>query len=382
MREKDYISLLVAGDIILGENPEYYFRGVKDMLEQADVRVGQLEVAYSSRAPEFADLARDPENMRPLKRYFDAVTLAGNHIYDAKDVGVEDTLCWLRENNLPYVGGGMQIDEARRPLVLEKNGTRIGFLNYNCVGPKRMFATKTQPGCAGLEILAHYDMGEVANPGGMPIHISTWPKWDDYCAMRRDIEALRAQCDVLCVYFHKGIVHKPVALADYERIVSQAAIEAGADVVFSSHSHILHGVEVYKGKTIYHGLGNFVTWVPSLAPGFRAKNGKSNDIFDPEEWARKRIERFGFVPDPDYPTYPFHPEAVYAVAAKCVLRGGKLAESRLIPMIVGKDGAPYVVGREEGGETVKAYLEKITRGAGLNAQFSWDGDEMVISEHA
>ena len=36
------------------------------------------------------------------------------------------------------------------------------------------------------------------------------------------------------------------------------AIEAGADVVSSSHSHILHGIEIYKGKTIFHGLNNFI----------------------------------------------------------------------------------------------------------------------------
>jgi poly-gamma-glutamate synthesis protein (capsule biosynthesis protein) len=48
----------------------------------------------------------------------------------------------------------------------------------------------------------------------------------------------------------------------YERQVAYAAIDAGADVVFGHGSHVVKGVEVYKGKPIMYCLGNFITdWI-------------------------------------------------------------------------------------------------------------------------
>jgi poly-gamma-glutamate capsule biosynthesis protein CapA/YwtB (metallophosphatase superfamily) len=373
------LTLLAGGDIIVGNESARYLEGVKDMLASGDVVVGQLEVPYTNRAREFLDLERNPDNLLPLLDYFDVLTLGGNHIYDAKDVGVLDTLDWLDSHGMPHAGGGRNLEEAVRPAIIEKDGVRFGFLNYNCTGPKATSAGPDKPGCAFIDIIIHFDMGIVANPGGNPEHIYTWPEPKSFEAMQRDVTKLRRECDVLCVYFHKGIVHKPIKLADYEKVVAHAAIECGADVVFSSHSHVLHGVEIYKGKTIYHGLNNFIAWVPSLSPKFRAKNGVKNDLFDPEEWARNRIERFGFVPDDAYPTYPFHPDSIYTVTAKCLIRDRQIVETRLIPMIVAQSGIPCVVSRDGGGERVMEYLKKITDGAGLNARLAWDGDEIMIS---
>lgn len=371
-------SILLTGDIILGDEPERYLSGVKETLLSSDVVLAQLEVPYSDRAPELEGLSRSPAVLAPLKEYVSALTLAGNHIYDAGETGVKDTLAWLDENRIPHTGGGMDLASASKPVILEKDGVIIGLISYNCVGPAATWAGANKAGNPYVEILVKFDMGQVANPGGNPDKIYTWPEPQTFERMKKEISALREQCDLLFVYFHKGIVHKPVALADYEKIVSRAAIECGADAVYASHSHILHGVEFYKGKPVFHGLNNFVAWVPSLRPDFKRQGGKSTELFDPEDWARKRIERFGFVPDPEYPTYPFHPEAIYTVAAKCIVQDGKLAETRYVPMIVGKDGVTRTVTRENGGEEVFAYMEKITRGAGLNAKFTWDGDEVVI----
>ena len=371
-------SLVATGDIILGENPADYFTGVRDMLLDADVAAGQLEVPYSDTAPELADLNRQLENLEPLKRYFDIVSLAGNHIYDAKDVGVLDTLNWLNENKLPYVGGGKNITEARTYKIVEKDGVSFGFLSYNCTGPSIMSAAAAKPGCAAVDIVTHYELGDIANPGGPPSKIYSWPEPASLDMMIKDIQELREKCDVLCLYLHKGLVHKPVKLADYEQPLCYRAIDAGADVIFSAHPHILHGIEIYKGKTIYHSLGNFIAWVPSLNPSFRSSKGVKNDFFDPEEWAKTRIERFGFVPDPDYPTYPFHPEAVYCITAKCIIEDKGIAETRYVPMIVNKKGVPEVVPRSDGGEIVFDYVKKITKKASLNAKYSWDKDEVVI----
>jgi hypothetical protein len=195
--------------------------------------------------------------------------------------------------------------------------------------------------------------------------------------MADHIAAAKRQCDVLIAYFHKGYVHKIAELGDYERLLSHIAIDAGADMVAATHSHVLHGVEMYKGRAIYHGLNNFIMWTPQLSPNFKGAvkdTGSSHNA----EWIAKRVERFGFVPDPEYPTYPFHPDSIYCAAAKLVIRDGCAAEYRLIPMKVEKDGAPYVHGNTPEGREVLDYIERITCQAGLNARFRWDGDEVVV----
>lgn len=375
--EEDFI-VLVGGDLILGANPEYYFQSLDTVWKKADLAFAQLEVPYSDDAPELEDLDREQKNLQPLIGRFDFVTLAGNHIYDAGEKGVRDTLDWLDAHKIPHVGAGMNLEEAKTPFIVEKQGVRFGVLNYNCVGGPSQFAGSDKAGGNPLEVISHYELEQVANPGGPPEKIHTFPAWTALERMSKEIRELKAQCDIAMVYFHKGLVHKPVKLADYERIVSYAAVECGADVVFGGHSHIAHGIEIYKGKTIYHGLSNLITWVPSLGPNWKRKSGKSSSIFDPEAWAKTRMERFGFVPLMDYPTYPFHPESVYSLVAKLVVREKKITETRFVPLLVNQEGVPIVVGRNDGGREVLDYIEKITKEAGLNAQFRWDGNEILI----
>ena len=183
---------------------------------------------------------------------------------------------------------------------------------------------------------------------------------------------------MLLVYFHKGYVHRPVTVAPWERLLSHIAIDNGADAVMGSHSHIAHGVEVYKGKVIYHGLNNFVMYVPQLSPNFKGEVHGGKDSNN-AEWVKKRVERFGFIPDPDYPTYPFHPESVYCPVAKLILEDGAVASYRMVLMKVERDGVPYVHGRGETGQEIFDYMQRITEEAGLNGRLAWDCDEAVIA---
>lgn len=363
------MTLLNVGDIILGPDPESYFSEVKSTLLGADLVVGQLEVTHTDRDAKAVELDRRPENLRPLAANgFDLVTMAGNHLMDAGVEGVEDSIAWLKKHGISYVGAGMSLAEARRPAILEQDGTRIGYLNYNCVGPKSTWAAKDRPGNAYLEIITHYEL-EHETPGGPPT-IYSWATMPTLKLMEEDIRNLRSQCDVLVVAFHKGIGHTPAKVAQYEQQVSYAAIDAGADLVVAHHAHILRGVEIYKGKAIYHGLCNFVTWVPLLAP---------SEDKDPDSWAMKRIEFFGFAPDPEYPTYPFHPEAIYTIIAKTDIEDGRIVRNSFLPCLIEKSGKPVVLKRDEKGQEVFDYMEAITRKARLNTTYEWSDDEIVIN---
>jgi poly-gamma-glutamate synthesis protein (capsule biosynthesis protein) len=44
---------------------------------------------------------------------------------------------------------------------------------------------------------------------------------------------------------------------DAQVAYGRALVDAGADLVLGSHSHVVGGIELYNGKYIVYGLGNF-----------------------------------------------------------------------------------------------------------------------------
>ncbi len=365
------LKLMLVGDLILDEpEPDVFFEPARDILQEADVLVGQVEVPHTRRGSENAfDIpapSSNPDNLAALKHAgFHVATLAGNHMFDAGPAGIEDTITALRQLDIATTGAGMHLAEARTPAVVERRGIRVGTLSYNCVGPKESWADEKKAGCAYVHVITHYELDH-ATPGGPP-RIYTFAEPESTDAMLADIEKLRREVDVLLVALHKGIGHTPAVLAMYERPLAKAAIDAGADIVVGHHAHILRGIEVYKGRPIYHGLGNFVTVT-------RALNIETNTNPKRLAWAHRRRELFGFEPDPDCPTYPFHPEARNAMIALCEVNNNGVHKAGFIPCWVNSTGQPEVCGNDERGRSVVSYIDQITRKAALRAGFDWEGN--------
>jgi poly-gamma-glutamate capsule biosynthesis protein CapA/YwtB (metallophosphatase superfamily) len=365
------LKLMLVGDLILDEpDPDSFFNPARSILQQADLLVGHVEVPHTCRGREnTSDVPAPPsapENLAALKHSgFHVATLAGNHISDVGPDGIEDTVATLRQLGIVTTGAGMNLVEAREPAIVVCRGVRVGTLSYNCVGPKDSWAGEKKAGCAYVQVITHYELDH-ASPGGPP-RIYTFAEPESMDAMLADVDKLRPEVDVLIVALHKGIGHTPAALAMYERPLGKAAIDAGADIVVGHHAHILRGIEIYKGRPIYHGLGNFVTVT-------RALNIEANPSPKRLEWARRRQELFGFEPDPAYPTYPFHPEARNAMIAVCEIGGDGVRKTGFIPCWVNPKGQPEICGNDKRGREVASYIEHITRKAALPANFEWDGD--------
>jgi len=370
------LTLLMVGDLVLDEpDPDRFFDATRDVLRAADLVVGHVETPYTLRGSEQSgDVpaeAADPAKLASLARAgLHAASLAGNHVYDQGDAGVADTIAGLREHGIAAFGAGPDLDAARAPAILERGGLRIGFLSYNCVGPRLSWAGKDKGGCAWVQVISHYEP-EGANPGGPP-QAFTFPVPATLDAMQADIVALRARVDVLVVALHKGLVHTPAALAMYERPVARAAIEAGADIVVGHHPHIARGIEFYKGKPIFHGLGNFVTVT-------RALNVEGNDHPARLAWAERRRKLFGFTPDPSMPCYPFHPESRNTMIADCRIEPDGSVSAGFRPCWIGQDGAPRVLGQGEQGQAVVDYFTNICRSAGMDTVLRWDGERVVAA---
>ena len=246
---------------------------------------------------------------------------------------------------------------------------RFGILSYNCVGPRESWATATRAGCSYVHVLTHYELDH-ASPGGPP-SVYTFAETGTLDRMIADIELLRPKVDVLAVALHKGMGHTPATVAMYERQISKAAVDAGADVVVGHHAHILQGMEIYRDRPIFHGLGNF-------AIATRALNLESNPSPERLAWASRRRKLFGFEPDPEYVTFPFHPEGRNAVIAFCEADRHGVRSAGFVPCFVNKHSQPEVLGDSERGRRVADYVRDITSRAGLNAQFEWRDGRVIF----
>ncbi|MCO7220503.1 CapA family protein [Klenkia sp. PcliD-1-E] len=370
------LTVLAVGDLVLDEpDPDSFFDPSREYLHTADLAIGHVEVPHTTATvPTVVDVPAPPADPAALTAVaaagFAVATTAGNHAYDLGTDGVLDTIAHARAAGLVVTGTGATLDEARVPAVVERAGRRIAVLSYNCVGPKESWATSGKAGCAYVKVLTHYDL-EFANPGGPPT-VYTFAAPDTLRRMQDDVAAAAADADLVLVSLHKGIGHTPAVVADYERQVSHAAIDAGASAVFGHHAHIMRGIEVHRGKPVFHGLGNFVTVTRALTP-----SGKNSA--EVEAWGRRRKEMFGFAPDPAMPTYAFHPESRNTAVAVCRFADDGTVTAGFRPTWIDDDARPVPLTRGERAEQVAAYVEDISRRAGFDTTFTWSGDDVLVA---
>jgi hypothetical protein len=365
------LTMLAVGDIGIRPQPEPLFAFVESTLKSADVVVCQGEFPYSLRGSgTFADpnycLSEplDPGYLSVLPAAgFNVVHLAGNHIFDLGVPGVEDTITELQNLGIAFCGAGMNIDEARRPAVIARGGTRFGFLSYNCTGPIGSWAKPDKPGCAYVQILTAYEL-EQPCPGARPLAYSFTEPFS-LKAMIDDIKQLRPLCDILVVHFHKGVGFEPVILATYEQPLSYAAIDAGADMILGDHAHILKGIEQYKGKIIFHNLSHF---------------GFPSPIKIDRDFIRHLGGPFFFGPGGKETPMPV-PEAKFTMIARCTIDEKRISQVSYIPCLVNEHDQPVILKNDKRGQEVFEYVDNITKGAGLNAGYKWKGDEVVISSY-
>ncbi len=373
-KAEEDIVLYAVGDVGPDRaDPGSIFKHVTDVVNQGDIAFCQLEVNLSHRGVGTMgkENARDPRIAAAIKDAgFNVVSFAGNHCLDAGLNAFLDTLANLKKQELPVIGVGRNIEEARRPAIIECKDTRIAFLAYNSILKQNYWAESDRPGCAPLRAWTIYEQIELDQPG-TPCRIHTFPHRGDLKAMAEDIQKARSQADLVIVSVHCGIHMTPAVIADYQREIAHVAIDAGADLILQHHTHILKGIEVYSGKVIFYSLCNFALEIHFMtrefteSPGFQEMRNGLNPDWNP--------------PYPGYPSFPFPPDSRKTILAKCVISDKAIKSVSFQPVIINKKGEPEIItsGDERFGEVVR-YMEEITRDQGLDTRYTIDGDEVII----
>lgn len=245
------VHLMAVGDVMLArkvnrltatEGLDYPFRAVLNPLRRADITFGNLESPLSNRGfampgkgicfrarPEMAGILADTG--------FDVMSVANNHALDYDADAFLDTMQLLEENKIKPVGGGRNLTEARQPVIIEKNGVKIGVLAYTIFAdiifshqyPRRFEATDTVCGVAPLV----------------------------EAMVLEDVKALDSRVDYTIVSLHWGVEYSSVPAAQ-QRELAHKIIDQGGDIVLGHHPHIIQGFERYKNGLIAYSLGNFV----------------------------------------------------------------------------------------------------------------------------
>lgn len=243
MVQESYLKLLAVGDIgFIGQvsmninvyGPKHPFQYVESILSQGDIIFGNLEKPFSKNPnPIFNYLSKNSfANAKGVDSlvngHFNIVSLANNHILDFGIEGLAYTIDLLDEKGIKYVGAGFNLSEARRPVIIKKNGISVGFLAY--ARESDSTASKEKPGAAPI------DFEKIIS---------------------KDIVALRKDAEVIVVSLHFGQMY-----ADYpsqeDREMAKRIIECGADIILGHHPHVIQGFERHQKGIIFYSLGEFI----------------------------------------------------------------------------------------------------------------------------
>ena len=195
----------------IGEDYGYPFRNVLEYFENDDFTIINLEsvLADSGAAASKLFNFRGPVEYTQImtSSSVEAVTLANNHTMDYGKAGYESTTNAL-------TGAGIQfVEEDKTALYTTESGLVIGLY-------------------ADAFKFSEEDI-------------------------RKNVAALREQgAEIVICAFHWGTEGSYRPTADQKKF-AHAAIDAGADVVYGHHPHVLQPMEVYNDGIIFYSLGNF-----------------------------------------------------------------------------------------------------------------------------
>lgn len=173
--------------------------------------------------------AIDPKATRVLKNMgADIWNICNNHIMDAGEYGIKSTLEEAEKLGVRTIGAGMNINEARKPVIINEAGG-IGLFG---VGYQRACrkADIDKPGCYS---------------------------WSDLEAIQKTIDEIKSTCRWCVVVAHAGEEFTPLP-SPYTRERYRKYLEMGADIVIGHHPHVPMNYETVGDKIIFYSLGNFI----------------------------------------------------------------------------------------------------------------------------
>lgn len=157
---------------------------------------------------------------------FTGVTMANNHILDFGAEGLGRSVECCHKRGLDVVGVGENLRDAAKVLYLEKGSEILAIIN--CCEHEFSIASETAAGANPLNSIYQY-----------------------YA-----IQEAKTKADYIVIIVHGGHEYYQLPSPRMQETY-RFFIDEGADAVVNHHQHCYSGYEVYNGKLIFYGLGNF-----------------------------------------------------------------------------------------------------------------------------
>ena len=231
--------------------------------------------------------ATGPAVIDSLKDFgFNLFATGNNHAWDLGAEGILSTLEALDQRSLAHAGSGRNLGEASAPTFLNTAAGRIALVAFA--------SGKVRTGGAA----------QAMRPGVNEVRLDAEkrPIEEDVARVHAAIRLARLYAPYVIVYQHDHYFDEDRGLTpEWKKTFARSCIEAGGSVFVSHGVPQLHGLEVYQGRPIFYGLGNFI-FHTITAPGY----------YKPEVWQ--------------------------SVLADLVFNDGQLTALRIRPIVINENG--------------------------------------------
>ncbi|MET4121923.1 poly-gamma-glutamate capsule biosynthesis protein CapA/YwtB (metallophosphatase superfamily) [Bradyrhizobium sp. JR1.5] len=415
----DGFTLISVGDLIvsrpLTKARDSGLGAIIKILGNADAVFGNLETSiFDVRSFKGSPQAEYggayhlslPELGADLKAMgFNILGRANNHSFDWGLEGMRETNRLLDQNGITHAGAGENLAQARAARFLETRRGRVALLSFASSFTPMARAcdpageAPSRPGISTLRLTRYImvppemfeSLRRIRN--GLPSFRSPSDSSNrviiagtiyrvahavsySYEADPRDVAEILLnvrrgkQFADFCVVTNHG--HEPGNWSqeppNYEQSFARLLVDAGADAYIAHGPHQLRGIEIYNGRPIFYGLGNFIMddlRTPVGADMFAAY-GKDPRFDTDAEVTVEEMAR-GYGTDPGF----LDPLFYESLITQSRFEENQLAELRLYPIDLGHSkrfanrGVPQIA-PELQARTILERVQKLSRRFGTH----------------
>ncbi len=248
-----------------------------------DLRIINLETSVTSSQDFWPgkgiNYRMHPKNISCLSAArLDCCVLANNHVLDWGHDGLLETLEVLKQAGIATVGAGRDPAQSAAPAILQISGKgRLLVLAYGSGSsgiPGSWSAGRDRPGVNLLPDLSNQ----------MVLRI------------KKEVAALKQPGDVVLLSLHWGSNWGYAIPADQRRFAHKLIDQAGIDAIYGHSSHHAKGIEVYQGKLVLYGCGDFLNDYEGIGGYEQYRDDLTLMYFPSFDPASGRLEQLRMVP--------------------------------------------------------------------------------------
>jgi len=222
---------------------KYVWGDVLPAILSSDIKMINLETSVTTSDTKWPRKAFNyrmhPANLEALKQAkIDFCSLANNHTLDFGYQGLVDTMKHVTDAGIQWSGVGMTLQDAMKPAIIERNGFRLVCYSFSD-HPEMWASTATKPGVNYLDV-GHYK------------------KREDIEKIKAVMTSNRKENDVTSVSIHWGSNYAWIPPSSFVQFAHDLIDECGVDMIHGHSSHHIQGIEIYRGKPILYGCGDFI----------------------------------------------------------------------------------------------------------------------------